>query len=612
MGDELFDEDDSNKYVPEDLDLDLDEDLKIENQKKEEKKQNSNYIQNHEEEDYNDFEDHGYNLDLQDNQEDNIIDKILNSSERNEKKKEENKKNENNNNNNDNKNDKNNNEMKKNLIGYEEGNSISTIKTNKTPKNNKVIIEKEVVNQPLSKVEIAEANYYVLKTELEKILEKDEFDSVEEISNQNEEMINYLSKLSTTLSTLVDNSTKEKNDKIKNKNEQKEKQENKIIEVYKREYLRLENRLKQLTSPLYKEGLKRELQNLDNEIQKKESQNKKLKAYQRQSELLIEKQSKNLGREQFELKRLKMDLNNINSQKILVIEKIKKNNNIIQENYARITQLNEWQQKLEKIAKEMYDIQEYENIQLEEEKEGEIEKIKENLMKKIEIYEKVMKSNKNKYESEISRNEKTIFNLEQRKLELIQNYRAVIGEEAFQKLLNENKEMFEQNFNSDDNLGDNNENNDNNNINVNNSNNENRISQQDNKQINISFGNSENKNKNYIKSESNGQKSINNEESNNITENDNNIESRNNEKEIKEDDNNKRNNVPLFLQDYVEKEEEQNKENEIRNLNEIEDENINDNKIKENSNNIAIYTQNNNIPLKKSYDEFEDLEEMKI
>ena len=109
--------------------------------------------------------------------------------------------------------------MKKDLIGYEEGNSISTIKTNKTPKNNKVIIEKEVVNQPLSKVEIAEANYYVLKTELEKILEKDEFDSVEEISNQNEEMINYLSKLSTTLSTLVDNSTKEKNDKINNKNE---------------------------------------------------------------------------------------------------------------------------------------------------------------------------------------------------------------------------------------------------------------------------------------------------------------------------------------------------------------------------------------------------------
>ena len=618
MGDELFDEDDSNKYVPEDLDLDLEEDLKIENQKEEEKKQNNNDIQNNEDEDYNDFEDQGYNLDLQDNHEDNIIDKLLNSSERNEKKKEENKNNENNNNIDNNNKDQNNNDMKKNLIGYEEGNSISTIKTNKTPNNNKVIIEKEVINQPLSKIEIAEANYYVLKTELEKILEKDEFDSVEEISNQNEEMINYLSKLSTTLSTLVDNSTKEKNDKIKNKNEKKEKQENKIIEVYKREYLRLENRLKQLTSPLYKEGLKRELQNLDNEIQKKESQNKKLKAYQRQSELLIEKQSKNLGREQFELKRLKMDLNNINSQKILVLEKIKKNNNIIQENYARITQLNEWQQKLEKIAKEMYDIQEYENIQLEEEKEGEIEKIKENLMKKIEIYEKVMKSNKNKYESEISRNEKTIFNLEQRKLELIQNYREVIGEEAFQKLLNDNKEMFEQNMNSDDNFGDNNENNENNNNtnnnnNLRNSNNENRISQQDSKQLNISFGNTENKNKNYVKSESNGQKIIKNEESTNIPDNDNNIESRNDETEIKKDDNNKRNDVPLFLQDYVEKEEqEQNKENEIGNLNEIEDKDINENKLKDKSNNIAIYTQNNNIPLKKSYDEFEDLEEMKI
>ncbi len=82
-------------------------------------------------------------------------------------------------------------------------------------------------------------------------------------------------------------------------------------------------------------------------------------------------------------------------------------------------------------------------------------------------------------------------------------------------------------------------------------------------------------------------------------------------KEIKEDENNKRNNVPLFLQDYVEKEEEQNKENEIGNLNEIEDDNMNENKFKEKSNNIAINTQNNKITLKKSYDEFEDLEEIK-
>ena len=492
--------------------------------------------------------------------------------------------------------------MKKDLIGYEEGNSISTIKTNKTPKNNKVIIEKEVVNQPLSKVEIAEANYYVLKTELEKILEKDEFDSVEEISNQNEEMINYLSKLSTTLSTLVDNSTKEKNDKIKNKNEKKEKQENKIIEVYKREYLRLENRLKQLTSPVYKEGLKRELQNLDNEIQKKESQNKKLKAYQRQSELLIEKQSKNLGREQFELKRLKMDLNNINSQKILVMEKIKKNNNIIQENYARITQLNEWQQKLEKIAKEMYDIQEYENIQLEEQKEGEIEKIKENLMKKIEIYEKVMKSNKNKYESEISRNEKTIFNLEQRKLELIQNYRAVIGEEAFQKLLNDNREIFTQNLNSDENLiNDNNDNIEVNNINE-------KKYQQNNKQLNISFGSSENKNKNYIKLESNGQKNVesevNNPKNNEVENNE--SEKNENQTQMNDEEKNKKNDVPLFLKDFIEKEEE-NKENEI-----TENLNNNNEEKKEKKDQISIYTQLNNIPQKKSFDEFEDLEEMKI
>ena len=596
MKDDLFDEEDSNKYVPEDLNLDLeDDDFKIKNSQNETKKENKNFSPNHEDEEYNDFENQGYNLDLQDNQDDNIIAQILNSSRKSDKKDE--KKN--------NENDpstKQNDDIKTNLIGYVEGNSISTIKTNKTPKNNKILIEKEIVKKSLSKVEIAEANYYVLKTELEKLLEKDEFDSIEEISNQNEEMINYLSKLSSTLSTLVDNSTKEKNDKINNKYDQKEKQENKIIEVYKREYLRLENRLKQLTSPVYKEGLKRELQNLDNEIQKKESQNKKLKAYQRQSELLIEKQSKNLGREQFELKRLKMDLNNINSQKILVMEKIKKNNNIIQENYARITQLNEWQQKLEKIAKEMYDIQEYENIQLEEQKEGEIEKIKENLMKKIEIYEKVMKSNKNKYESEISRNEKTIFNLEQRKLELIQNYRAVIGEEAFQKLLNDNREIFTQNLNSDENLiNDNNDNIEVNNINE-------KKYQQNNKQLNISFGSSENKNKNYIKLESNGQKNVesevNNPKNNEVENNE--SEKNENQTQMNDEEKNKKNDVPLFLKDFIEKEEE-NKENEI-----TENLNNNNEEKKEKKDQISIYTQLNNIPQKKSFDEFEDLEEMKI
>jgi len=336
-------------------------------------------------------------------------------------------------------------------------------------------------------------------------------------------------------------------------------------------------------------------------FKKKESQNKKLKAYQRQSELLIEKQSKNLGREQFELKRLKMDLNNINSQKILVMEKIKKNNNIIQENYARITQLNEWQQKLEKIAKEMYDIQEYENIQLEEQKEGEIEKIKENLMKKIEIYEKVMKSNKNKYESEISRNEKTIFNLEQRKLELIQNYRAVIGEEAFQKLLNDNREIFTQNLNTDENLF----NDINDNIEVNNINE--KKYQQNNKQLNISFGSSENKNKNYIKLESNGQKNVESElniPKNNEVEN-NESEKNENQTQMNDEEKNKKNDVPLFLKDFIEKEE--NKENEI-----TENLNNNNEEKKEKKDQISIYTQLNNITQKKSFDEFEDLEEMKI
>ena len=57
----------------------------------------------------------------------------------------------------------------------------------------------------------------------------------------------------------------------------------------------------------------------------------------------------------------------------------------MKDNDEKIKQLNEWQEKLEKIAKEMYDIKEYENVKDEEEKEKSLNEKKNALIKKYEV-----------------------------------------------------------------------------------------------------------------------------------------------------------------------------------------------------------------------------------
>lgn len=284
-------------------------------------------------------------------------------------------------------------------------------------------------SQSNSKLDFSEAGYYILKTELENILAKDTFSTPEEISRQNEEMIFYLKKLNDTLTLLVNNSTSQI-ENIKPVITQDE-QKKKMVDVYKREYLRLETRLKQLTDPVYEENLTKNLSSLNLEIAKIENENKNLRISQKQSEIMIDRQSQNVNRAEVELKRLQMDYDNIINQQNLVTEKINKTKITIKDNDAKIKQLNEWQEKLEKIAKEMYDIKEYENVQVEEEKERTLNDKKNALLKKYEVYQKVLKTNNKKYEIEIAKNEKIIFGLEKQKSEMLQKYKGVTGEDYY-------------------------------------------------------------------------------------------------------------------------------------------------------------------------------------
>ena len=95
----------------------------------------------------------------------------------------------------------------------------------------------------------------------------------------------------------------------------------------------------------------------------------------------------------------------------------------------------------------MYDIKEYENVQLEEEKEKTLNDKKNALLKKYEVYQKVLKTNNKKYEIEIAKNEKIIFGLEKHKSEMLQKYKGITGEDYY-KINSRNNEQSVYNHKS--------------------------------------------------------------------------------------------------------------------------------------------------------------------
>lgn len=314
---------------------------------------------------------------------------------------------------------------KENII-MEKGIENQCLNNNKNVTNN----DKSNINsnRPQSNIQMAEATFYVIKTELQNILSQTAFENSSEIGKQNQELLHYLSKLNDILNLLVSSSKIEqkKTSITQCKSNQPKKVINqsvsssKLVEVYKREYLRLESRLKQLSNEEYENHLNKQLENINSQIAYYESEIKKLKSHQKQSEIIIDKQSKSSSKSRIELRRIEMDYNNIISQQHILSQKIEKHKETLKENEVKIAQLTECQTKLEKIAKEMYNIETFENVQIEENNDKQREERRQMLIRKYEVYEKVIKTNKKKYETEMAKNEKIINQLKEKKNMLLQ------------------------------------------------------------------------------------------------------------------------------------------------------------------------------------------------
>ena len=342
---------------------------------------------------------------------------------------------------NDNNDNENINDMNMNNAVPKEENEKLSEKENQNVEINK---EKELVKNSSSMIQMIEDNYYITKNELENILSKLEFNNVKEITKQNIQLIDYISKLNTIVNAIIKIFPKgeillsekiSKNKKIDREKETKEEKEKKIVGIYRREYLRLENKYQLIKDPVYKESLIIQLNKLQKEYEQLYEENNILREEQRKNELSIERKTRNSSKEQNEVKRIEMDIDNIKSQINLLQKKVDKNKTTIIENNKRINQYVEREKNLDYIAKEKYGIKEYEDIYVNQENKMKMIEDKNNLIRKIEIYEKGIETNKNKYEREIKENELIINDLESEKINLIYHYKELIGDEQFQNLI---------------------------------------------------------------------------------------------------------------------------------------------------------------------------------
>ena len=324
--------------------------------------------------------------------------------------------------------------------------------------------EKELIKNSSSMMQLIEDNYYLTKNELETILSKLEFNNVKEISHQNKQLIDYISKLNSIMSAINKIFPKgekllsekiSKYKKINREKETKEDKEKKIVGIYRREYLRLENKYQLIKDPAYKESLLFQLDKLQKEYEQLYQENSILREEQRKSEISIERKTRNSTKEKTEVKRIEMDIDNIRSQINLIQKKVDRNKITIIENNKKINQYVEREKNLDYIAKEKYGIKEYQDIRLNQENKIKMMESKNNLIRKIEIYEKGIETNKNKYEREIRENETIINDLENEKLNLIYHYKELIGDEEFQKIIQNFKKEY--NYEKNKNIKDNKE-----------------------------------------------------------------------------------------------------------------------------------------------------------
>ena len=294
---------------------------------------------------------------------------------------------------------------------------------------------------PLSKMQLAENKYYKIKEELNKKYfntitpdNPEDIDTSAIESKKYKEMISYLEQLNEVLTEILKSSRiqQKEAEKLKKKTVQKTPEQiyqeqqkmndnqEKMIEVYKKQLASLQNRLNQVSRENFMEELVEKNKKLDEEIEKIKITNKKLNNEQKLNEIVISKQNKNEQEDKANmlLKRMNMDYSKLMRENEKLSKKIDECKTKESENENKIKQLQEFVDKLRTIAKDMYNITDYENVKMEEKNEKKKEEARNQYKKRIEILKKKKESNIHKYQQEIAINQKKITNLQKELLDV--------------------------------------------------------------------------------------------------------------------------------------------------------------------------------------------------
>ena len=300
----------------------------------------------------------------------------------------------------------------------------------------------------LSKTDKIIIEYSQIKANFNKIVEyfnnikskpyksKDKY--IKKLSEYNMTLLNYLGELSILLNKILDNPKLYSNINLLNSedihqksrfifinNNQILENSEKILLLYEKQYNKINDRLNKIKSDEYIANLKSNISNINEEINKYEKENIELK----KGQIIFENSLKN------KISGKSPDSMDINIQKKLDIckkielefiktsKRIENNKEEIQNNSEKINILNEKCQNLKKMAKDIYDIKQFEAVEKIKQKSKEK---KEKIQRKIREYEinvHSMQSGLNKLRTKLEQNKRNIEILEEEKNILIEKYK---------------------------------------------------------------------------------------------------------------------------------------------------------------------------------------------
>ena len=296
--------------------------------------------------------------------------------------------------------------------------------------------------------EQAEILYLKIKSEIDSIIESETENEID-LSKQNVKMLSLFTQLN-KITTLITKGTKlTVKSKYTNNNNNKENEQisdpsinnEKIINRYENEYLKLQDKINKFKNPELEENLEFEKRKIISDINFYERENHNLKQLQKINEYRFERQLKNPNTRQVQLKRFENDYEKLKKEYDKVVNNIEKNKQKQKDYDAKLEELKNFKNRIEEMAKDMYNITEFKKVSEAQKEEKEKKKTKENLSKKFQILESAFETNKSKYENAISKKEKILFEKEKEKLSLLREFK--IESTKNEKLKNQIDEIYE-------------------------------------------------------------------------------------------------------------------------------------------------------------------------